>query len=198
MLQGFLNRHERCTAARLRAAKGVECCDCFQVAFRSTTHPSLASGAFAYRDQNAEVMRAALLYTHYCLWPLLEPFTVEETRKAIIDQNASKVCGSDGVHTRTLEDLFDTSLVRLLTDLYNPCLKDQMTSLSWNSTDIYLIVKDRTKPKTIGSGARHHRSAPSGSIRTLPAAENGDHDFDAATSGAGMRLALVTFADGRC
>ena len=74
--------------------------------------------------------------------------TAEEVAAEIQKQNGSKACGSDGIHIRVLKTLSTTSFLRLLATLYNACLTSSRTPQTWNSTDVHLIVKDHTQPKT--------------------------------------------------
>lgn len=79
----------------------------------------------------------------------LSPTTLDSTNTTINSQDASKACGTDGVHIQVVKALRQTSLPLLLTTLYNACLFHQRTPKAWNLTDIQLIVKDPSKTKTI-------------------------------------------------
>ncbi|KAK3619281.1 hypothetical protein LTR56_024135 [Elasticomyces elasticus] len=63
-------------------------------------------------------------------------FMMEETGQAIVDQDASKACGSDGVHIKVLKCLLDTPLITFLTSLYNTCLYRRGVPLAWGRNDI--------------------------------------------------------------
>lgn len=79
---------------------------------------------------------------------LLEPFTKEQIAKEIVDQDALKACGADGVHIKLLKALAETSFLDLLYDLYTLCLEKGKTPQVWNRTDVYLLLKDPEKAKT--------------------------------------------------
>ncbi|KAK3617536.1 hypothetical protein LTR22_026706 [Elasticomyces elasticus] len=63
-------------------------------------------------------------------------FMMEETGQAIVDQDASKACGSDGVHIKVLKCLLDTPLITFLISLYNTCLYRRGVPLAWGRNDI--------------------------------------------------------------
>ncbi|KAI7298710.1 hypothetical protein KC315_g17928 [Hortaea werneckii] len=67
----------------------------------------------------------------------------------IASQDGSKACGGDGVHMRALKVLQDTTLAEYLATLYEACIAEGRTPRAWNRTEIQLIVKDKTKAKTV-------------------------------------------------
>jgi len=74
--------------------------------------------------------------------------TPDEVAQEIARQEGTKACGSDGVHIRVLKALRQTSCVEMLTHLYNTCLLSGTTPSAWNATEIHVLIKDSTQPKT--------------------------------------------------
>ncbi|KAI7579018.1 hypothetical protein KC316_g9604 [Hortaea werneckii] len=78
-------------------------------------------------------------------------WSAEDVREGIGAQDGSKACGGDGVHMRVLKALQHTSLPEYLAALFNACVARGTTPRRWNETEIHLLVKDRTKAKTVGN-----------------------------------------------
>ncbi|KAI6814112.1 hypothetical protein KC342_g16545 [Hortaea werneckii] len=78
-------------------------------------------------------------------------WSADEVREAIGKQDGAKACGGDGVHMRALKALQHTTLPEYLAILFNACVARGATPRRWNRTEIQLLVKDRTKTKTIGN-----------------------------------------------
>ena len=76
-------------------------------------------------------------------------WTADDIRDMIASQDGSKACGGDGVHMRALKALRDTTLAEYMATLYEACIAEGRTPRAWNRTEIQLIVKDKTKAKTV-------------------------------------------------
>ena len=72
-------------------------------------------------------------------------WTKEDLIQEIIQQEADKSCGADGIHIRFLKASLDTQVIDWLLELYNQCLAQNTTPQAWNQSEIYLLSKDPKK-----------------------------------------------------
>jgi hypothetical protein len=79
--------------------------------------------------------------------PIQDLFSAEEIVEELRHQDSTKSCGMDGVHIRLMQALISTSVVNVLTALYNSCIRYARISRVWNGTMVCLIVKDHTRLK---------------------------------------------------
>ena len=73
--------------------------------------------------------------------------TLEEVQTEIRNQKPSKGCGADGVHIRVLRGIIQTDWIHGLHRLYRRCWETGATPTRWNTSQIYLLTKDTTKPR---------------------------------------------------
>ena len=78
-------------------------------------------------------------------------FSEDDVKKEIAGQDASKACGSDGIHMRILQALLPSSFPRILCRLFNLCLGTGTTPRAWNLTDIHLLTKDINTPRDVNN-----------------------------------------------
>jgi hypothetical protein len=82
---------------------------------------------------------------------MLPPFSDDDVKKEIAEQDARKACGGDGIHMRILQALLPSSFPRILCRLFNHCLRAGTTPQAWNLTDIHLLTKDIDKSRDVNN-----------------------------------------------
>lgn len=70
-------------------------------------------------------------------------------QKELIRQQAEKASAADGVHMRALKALHGTTMATMLLQLFNACLAQNAIPQEWKISEVHLLQKDMSQPKTI-------------------------------------------------
>ncbi|KAH0605309.1 uncharacterized protein H6S33_004531 [Morchella sextelata] len=84
------------------------------------------------------------LYQDY----LLRLVTVDKIKEFVAKFSTTKACGEDGIHILQIKNLIETEFITDLSFLYQMCIETFSTPERWNSSILYPLQKNSTKPYT--------------------------------------------------